>query len=343
MKQARALRRVVIKEEFIALAGDHVGAVLLNQIEYWTKHSRDFDKYLAEEKRRASKDGRELDVALTHGWIYKTAQDLSEETMMNMSPSNIRMRLKKLIKRGWISERNNPDHKWDQTKQYRFNASRVAADLEELGYHLDGWVFEDLSFKADASSPKERLNSPISILENGISILENRFSVFENRTIENRNAIPEITTETKDQQQQPEADLADRECDGKDVVADDDTPESISTPEPVPHGPAQCEIQELIDFARDRPQEIILSIDYAGEIIRRAGGLGTAKEKIEAASSFIAREHKAGREINSIKGVMNRIMDINTGGIKLGRNRADEKRKRRLAEKEEKYKDIYVS
>ncbi len=312
MKQARALRRVVIKEEFIALAGDHVSAVLLNQIEYWTKHSRDFDKYLAEEKRRASKDGRELDVALTHGWIYKTAQDLSEETMMNMSSSNIRIRLKKLVEHGWISERNNPDHKWDQTKQYRFNASRVAADLEELGYHLDGWVFEDLSFKADASSPKKRLNSAISILENGISILENRFSDFENRTIENRNAIPEITTEIKDrdQQQQPEADLitaVDRGGDEKDVVADDDTPESISAPEPVPHGPAQCEIQELIVFARDRPQEIILSIDYAGEIIRRAGGLGAAKEKIEAASSFIAKEHKAGREINSMKGVMNRI------------------------------------
>jgi hypothetical protein len=85
VKQARPLRRVVIKEEFIALTGDHVSAVLLNQIEYWTKHSRDFDKFMAEEKNRVIKDGRELDVPLTHGWIYKTAQDLSQETMMNMS------------------------------------------------------------------------------------------------------------------------------------------------------------------------------------------------------------------------------------------------------------------
>jgi hypothetical protein len=354
MKQARPLRRVVIKEEYALLTGDHVSAILLSQIEYWTMRTHDFDRFLAEEKSRAKTEGKETGVPFLHGWIYKTAEDLSTETMMGLSANTIRARLKRLVERGWIGERNNPDHSWDRTKQYRFSIGAVAADLERLGYRLEGWVFESEGLK-----PGKAHGSAIANFEDGNSkaeignaTAEDRSSNLEDRTFENYGAIPEITTEIKDRdQQQPQPQpqpvndhrlAPDQVSDEKDVVADD-TPEIIAASEPVSHGPAQSGIQELIDFARDRSQEIILARDYAGEIIRRAGSLAAAKEKIEVASAFISKELRAGREINSVKGIMNRILQMNTGGIELGRSRRDVERRERFAKKEEKYRDIYAT
>jgi hypothetical protein len=349
MKQARPLRRVVIKEEYALLTGDHVSAILLSQIEYWTMRTHDFDRFLAEEKGRAKMESKETGVPFLHGWIYKTAEDLSAETMMGLSANTIRARLRRLVERGWIGERNNPDHPWDRTKQYRFNVGAVAVSLEHMGYHLEGWVFEHQALK-----PEKAHGSAIANFEDGNSkaeignaTAEDRSSNLEDRTFDNCGAVPEITTEIKDrdqqrQQPQPVNDhrlAPDRVSDEKDVVVADDTTEIISAS----YEPSQCEIQELIKFARDRPQEIILSKDYAGEIIRRTGSLAAAQGKIEVAGVFIAKELRAGREINSIKGVMNRILQMDTGGIKLGHAKDDAERKRRLAEKEEKYQDLYLS
>jgi hypothetical protein len=337
MEKARPLRRVVIKEEYVALTGDHVSAVLLSQIEYWTMRTHDFDRFLAEEKARGKTEGREVAVPFLHGWIYKTAEDLSAETMIGLSANTIRARLKRLVEMGWIGERNNLLHSWDRTKQYRFNAGAVAAGLERLGYHLEGWAFDHVGLKPGKPHGSATANS-----EHANATAADRGSAAEDRTFENCGAIPEITSEITfrdiQRQQQPVSDHGPDKDHGngaKDVVVVDTT-ETISDHEPVSHESAQGEIQELIDFARDRPHEIILSSDYAGEIIRRAGSLGAAREKIEAACGYIAKERHAGREINSIKGVMNRILQMDTGGIKLGRNR-------RLADKEAKYKDLYVT
>jgi hypothetical protein len=134
---------VVIKEEYVTLTGDHVSAILLSQIEYWTMRTHDFDRFLAEEKGRSSNEGNEINFSFMHGWIYKTAEDLSAETMMGLSANTIRTRLKKLVERGWIGERNNPAYRWDHTKQYRFNAAKVAMDLNTHGYPLEGWAITD--------------------------------------------------------------------------------------------------------------------------------------------------------------------------------------------------------
>lgn len=86
----------------------------------------------------------------------------------------------------------------------------------------------------------------------------------------------------------------------KGVVAVGTSAEIISASEPV----AQDEIQKLIDFAREQePGEIILSPEKAREMIQKVGTLGAAKEKIEAASAFIAKEHRAGR-IRSVKSLL---------------------------------------
>ncbi|MGR5970097.1 hypothetical protein ACT7C1_26915 [Bacillus paranthracis] len=92
------LKRAVIKEELVILTGDFKKAILLNQLIYWSERVKDYDQFITEEKKRArmamnieEKKRAELlkEIKLSHGWIYKTAEDLSSETMLNMSKKKI--------------------------------------------------------------------------------------------------------------------------------------------------------------------------------------------------------------------------------------------------------------
>jgi len=47
------LKRVVIKEELVALTGDYIKAILLNQFLYWSERVEDFDLFILEEQQRA--------------------------------------------------------------------------------------------------------------------------------------------------------------------------------------------------------------------------------------------------------------------------------------------------
>jgi hypothetical protein len=346
MDKARPLRRVVIKEEYISLTGDHVSAVLLGQIEYWTMRIHDFDRFLAEEKAWAKTEGKSTGIQFRHGWIYKTAEDLSAETMMGLSAGTIRTRLKRLMERGWISERNNPDHLWDRTRQYRFNAGAVATGLERLGYHLEGWTFvkENPETGKPHGYATANFADASSNSEDRAVTVEDRTAESTPRTFKNCGAIPEITTEIRDRnQQQPDSDqvpVVDRSP-KKDVVVAQASIPIVPEQELVSNGPVQREIQDLIGFARAQAHEIILSDDYAGEIIQMAGSLAAAKEKIGVAGAYIDKELRAGHKINSVKGIMNRILQMDTGGIKLGRSQIE--RDERIAEKEKKYKDVYLS
>lgn len=134
-----ALKRIVIKEELVALTGDYRKAIILNQFLYWTERVKDFDKFIIEEKLRYEKDGEESSLKLQNGWIYKTSEELSEETMLGLSKSNIRLHIKSLIENGWIDERVNPNFKWDKTMQYRVNILKLQKDLYKLGYALEGY------------------------------------------------------------------------------------------------------------------------------------------------------------------------------------------------------------
>ena len=134
-----ALKRIVIKEELVALTGDYRKAIILNQFLYWTERVKDFDKFIIEEKIRYELNGEESKIQLRNGWIYKTSEELSEETMLGLSKSNIRLHIKSLIESGWIDERTNPNFKWDKTMQYRVNIVKLQEDLYKLGYALEGY------------------------------------------------------------------------------------------------------------------------------------------------------------------------------------------------------------
>lgn len=141
----RKLKRVIIKEEFVALTGDVIKAVILNQFVYWSERVADVDRFLVEERERALKyAGEDINVEPQNGWIYKKAEDLSEETMLGLAKSNIRTHIKALVEAGWLMERRNPKYAWDRTLQYRVDFVKLRDDLQKIGYDLDGYIFDEV-------------------------------------------------------------------------------------------------------------------------------------------------------------------------------------------------------
>jgi len=122
----------VIRREFFTLTGDLFSAVILNQLMYWTLRVKDFDLLLAEERRFQP----DCNISPRHGWIYKTADELNDETMLGISAPTIRKYLRLLIERGWIEERSHPIEKWNKTAQYRVNLRKLKEDLLVIGRTL---------------------------------------------------------------------------------------------------------------------------------------------------------------------------------------------------------------
>ena len=157
----KPLKRVVIKEELVALTGDYRPALILNQFIYWIERMYDTDKYIKQEKERALKEDLTVDINETCGWIYKTAEELSEELMIGMSKSTIGRYIKQLVEAGYISQRTNPKYKWDKTLQYRVNLYKVQLDLAKLGYALEGYkLLPNIEIKEDAEVEVDNKKAP---------------------------------------------------------------------------------------------------------------------------------------------------------------------------------------
>ena len=135
----KPLKRVVIKEELVELTGDFRPALILNQFIYWSERMYDADKYIMEEKERALKEDLIVNIDESKGWIYKTAEELSEEIMTGMSKSTVGRYIKQLVKKGYLIQRRNPKYKWDKTYQYRVNLYKIQLDLGKMGYVLEGY------------------------------------------------------------------------------------------------------------------------------------------------------------------------------------------------------------
>ena len=182
----RPLKRAMIKEELVALTGDAIDALLLNYFLFCQSRSRTIEQYLVEERQRMLELGEEMNVPRSNGWFYKRATEVSQETMLGLSDSNIRRRITRLVKRGWIAERRNSHHKWDRTLQYRANLTLIESELREIGYHLDGWMIERVRPDDDGGDDGNGrgLPAPSSDLEVGeeetmFQESESQFSTFK--------------------------------------------------------------------------------------------------------------------------------------------------------------------
>jgi DNA-binding MarR family transcriptional regulator len=171
----RSLKRAVLREEFVALTGDAFQALVLNQFIYWVQKVNDFDDFLREEQER----NPDCNVSLRHGWIYKKAQELIEETMLQMSDITMRRIIKVLIEKGWIEERTNPDNRWNKVLQYRPDLKKIQQDLYGLGYALPGFPLLQPAQRSEA--PKLQIEG--SNLQNEASNLQtDRFILKDTET-----------------------------------------------------------------------------------------------------------------------------------------------------------------
>lgn len=190
----RELRRVVIKEELVELTGDFKKAVILNQFIYWSNRIRDVDKYIKEEKERANEDGIKLNVEESKGWIYKKADELSLETMLGLSASNISGHIKWLVENEWLHKRRNPKRAWDKTLQYRVNLVKIMKDLKVLGFSLEGYPILIKSDENKINIENEELNNYDLEPEIDNRTSETELGTFETQLeiIQNRNEFNEI-------------------------------------------------------------------------------------------------------------------------------------------------------
>lgn len=146
-KLPRPLKRVTVCEELVELTKDPTLAIILNQFFLYARSAKDFDKMLEEESRirvigPIAEEMLDINVSPRYDWIYKRVSDLLSDTMLNTSHTTMRRCITTLVKNGWLKERKNPFNKWDQSKQFRCNISKLQHDLRALGYPLDGFPLD---------------------------------------------------------------------------------------------------------------------------------------------------------------------------------------------------------
>jgi DNA-binding MarR family transcriptional regulator len=191
----------VIKEEFVRLTGDFMKALVLNQMIYWSERMGDTDRYIQEEKARAEKfTGESPDFGLSHGWIYKKAEELVDELMVGIHQTTMAKHLNSLVESGWLDRRRNPKYKIDKTYQYRVNLLKVQQDLDKLGYTLRGKKSDlpDLL----PSKPETYSDKPETYRVSG-ELIEQAENLSDKReTLAIPEITSEITSEITDKQQQ---------------------------------------------------------------------------------------------------------------------------------------------
>lgn len=163
--RARELNRATAKEELVALTGDFIDAVILNYFIKCQAMTKRIEAYIEEERARMLTIGVELNLAPVQGFFYKKTSQASEETMLNLADSNMRNRIRRLVSRGWIVERNNPHIKWDKTKQYRVNVILIDTELRAIGYHLGGWLIGQIVGEEESTPATSKTVVPIFVSE----------------------------------------------------------------------------------------------------------------------------------------------------------------------------------
>lgn len=141
MSKQNKIKKVVLREDLLAITGDYRKAIILNQFIYWSERVSDADKFIEQENEIAKKNN-ETERDLFYGWIYKTSTELADEIMLGISSSQVGRYVKELCDCGFLSKRNNPKYKWDRTLQYRVNLVNIAIALREKGYPLSDYKID---------------------------------------------------------------------------------------------------------------------------------------------------------------------------------------------------------
>ena len=119
-----------IRQELVAITEDHILALILNQFIYWIPKMNDVNSYVQEERDQSGKN---------HGWIQKSAKQLSEEIMIKKSSSTMGEYLSDLIQLGYLLVKPIPGM---NKYQYRVNLTCVIQAIEEKTNYLVDRYFE---------------------------------------------------------------------------------------------------------------------------------------------------------------------------------------------------------
>lgn len=173
------IKKAVIREDLLSITENYKEAIILNQFIYWSERVNDADKFIEAENKIARENG-EQEREPIYGWIYKTAEELSDEIMLGLSASQTRKYIAKLVDYGYIQKRNNPKYKWDRTLQYKVNLVNIARALKRKGYSLCDYKIDIPENNESSIAHQCAINAPQN----------------ENQIVSGNEAIPEITTET---------------------------------------------------------------------------------------------------------------------------------------------------
>ena len=125
MNNIRNPRRVIVKEEIVAITGDMNLAIVLSQI---------LDLSKCVNKNDDLKNGVTLELDGCDVWMSITANNLLDKCLLNMSDRSMRAYLNKLCDMGFISSRRNPLCKFDTTMQYMVNFDCILKAIIAKGY-----------------------------------------------------------------------------------------------------------------------------------------------------------------------------------------------------------------
>lgn len=207
-QEVRELQRVVIKEELVALTGKHFDAALLNNLIFWAGITEKMDNNLklqitqmeARKTKQSIIDKKKKKIR--NGWFYKTGDELLFEIMNWGSASTISRAINNFVKQGWVEKGNNPDptKKWDRTTWYKMNLTKIASDLHELGYALEGYTLaqkqEDIvEEKTSEHDLKQGETASPCILQNEICILHSEKSILHSGETIPEGLLHKVTSE----------------------------------------------------------------------------------------------------------------------------------------------------
>lgn len=170
------IKKAVIREDLLSITENYKEAIILNQFIYWSERVNDADKFIEAENKIARENG-EQEREPIYGWIYKTAEELSDEIMLGLSASQTRKYIAKLVDYGYIQKRNNPKYKWDRTLQYKVNLVNIARALKRKGYSLCDYKIEIPADNAGSNAHQCVINEAYN----------------KNRNVSDNETIPETT------------------------------------------------------------------------------------------------------------------------------------------------------
>ena len=134
-------RLFLIQGELLSLTGDGISASLLGQLIYWSEKVPNFELFAMEEKRNVFRSC----PTFSHGWFYKSLEELRVEIMVRLSLSDFYDILHVLIDQGWVQRKGNPLTPYKENQSYykiqwRVPLGKICQALHRKGYFLPGFA-----------------------------------------------------------------------------------------------------------------------------------------------------------------------------------------------------------